>query len=390
MKRFLHVLSSFLVATALGCSGEMVGSGDAGSDAGLTPMVDGGVDAATPLDAGRDAGSDAGPPDGGPPPCACPSFPTTCAPPAVNTPAFTPDAAAVAGQLFDVIACADSTLQIAIYEWEWDCIRDAVQTALDRDPDLVVEIVVDDRMCPSGECAADTLTPLDRVTVLRDTRISQLMHHKFVIADSARLWVSSTNFTERSFCGDHNNAIVVEQAEIVGRYQGVFDDMFTDMTFGPVAPAPPTTAGAYTAYFSPESPTSSPAAWQNAIVAAVTASTTSVEVMISAWTRTEISDALVAAHERGVVVRALVSHLYADDAPAQALLSAGIDVRRDNVHDKTMIIDGATVVTGSANWSENAWSNNENSLWIADPTVASAYVAEFEPLFAAADPVTAP
>ena len=49
-----------------------------------------------------------------------------------------------------------------------------------------------------------------------------------------------------------------------------------------------------------------------------------------------------------------------------------------------MIIDGATVVTGSANWSENAWSNNENSLWITDTTIAAAFTAEFDAAYATA------
>jgi len=126
------------------------------------------------------------------------------------------------------------------------------------------------------------------------------------------------------------------------------------------------------------------------MVAAIDGARTSVEVMIFAWTRTEISDALVAAHERGVNVRGVVAGSYADDAPAQALLSAGIDIRVASVHSKVMIVDAATVITGSANWSANAWSNNENSLWITDSMAAAAYLADFEPVYADASPVTPP
>ena len=126
------------------------------------------------------------------------------------------------------------------------------------------------------------------------------------------------------------------------------------------------------------------------MIASIEGATSSVEVMIFAWTRTEISDALVAAAARGVTVRGLVAPSYADDAPAQALLAAGVDIRVASVHSKVMIIDGATVVTGSANWSENAWSNNENSLWIADGAVAGAYLAHFDGVYAGADPVEAP
>jgi hypothetical protein len=395
-RRLSSVLSVVLGLLALGCSGRAVPREDAGGgggdDAGR-PTADAGAQDAGPtgMDAGPpDAGVDAGPPDAGPPPCDCPPFPTSCTPPAADTPVFTPDAEALAGQLFDVVACADETLQIAIYDWTWECLADAVQLAIDEDPDLRVEIVVDDTICEPGDCLADTLSPSERVTVVRDTRSSELMHHKYVIADGERLWVTSGNLTWFSFCSDHNNGIVVEQPAIVARYQAIFERMFTDVTFGPVDPEAPVSGGVYTAYFSPETPASQPAAWQEAMVAAIAAAETSVEVMISAWTRTEISDALVAAHEAGVAVRALVSNVYADDAPAQALRAAGVDVRRGKIHDKVLILDGRTVVTGSANWSRNAWSNNENSLWIDDATVAAAYQGEFEEVFAIAPPAEAP
>lgn len=366
---------------ALGCAGRSVGGGDAGSDAGRPADAgaprDGGAptDAATPaLDAGSDASA---------PGCACPPLPTTCVPPSTTVPAFTPDATAVASQLFSVIACAEGTLSVAVYEATWECLRDALQAALDRSPGLLVELVVDDRECAVGSCFADELLPRERVTVRRDER-SGLMHLKLAIADGDLLWIGSTNFTERSFCTDYNDALVIDDPTIVARYVEVFDRLFVSGEFGPVAPEGPTTSGPYTAYFSPESPTAAPAEWMTAMADAIGAATTSVDVMIFAWTRTELSDALVAAAARGVRVRALVAGAYADDAPARALLAAGIDLRVATVHSKAMIVDGATVITGSANWSENAWSNNEHSLWVAEPAIAAAYGARFDAIFAGA------
>lgn len=88
-----------------------------------------------------------------------PPLPASCPPPAPLTPAFAPDATAIGAQLLGVVACADTTLRLAIYEATWDCLRDRLQAAIDRDPDLVVEIVVDDRECPVGSCFVDELTP---------------------------------------------------------------------------------------------------------------------------------------------------------------------------------------------------------------------------------------
>jgi len=377
-------LGSLLCLSA--CSGRSIGGTDAGVD-GAAP----GVDSGTPpgVDAGgRDAGGpaiDAGT-DAAVPGCSCPTLPTTCSPPTPGVAAFTPDATDVATQLFDVIACADSTLQIAIYEAEWECIQNALQAALDADPDLLLEVVVDDRQCAPGTCFVDELEPASRVTIVRDAR-GGLMHHKWVIADGERLWVGSGNFTIRSYCSDLNNSIVIEEPAIVGRYGEVFERMFELGDFSPVAAEGGATGGPYTVYFSPESPSARAPLWFNEMLRVITEATTSVEVMIFAWTRTEISDALVAAAASGVTVRGLVAGSYADDAPAQALLAAGIDIRVASVHSKIMIVDGATVITGSANWSENAWSNNENSLWIADPGVATAYLSNFEAVYAGASPV---
>jgi phosphatidylserine/phosphatidylglycerophosphate/cardiolipin synthase-like enzyme len=47
------------------------------------------------------------------------------------------------------------------------------------------------------------------------------------------------------------------------------------------------------------------------------------------------------------------------------------------MHSKVAIIDDL-VVTGSPNWSMNAWSNNEAALFIADAAVADAYAAELD------------
>jgi phosphatidylserine/phosphatidylglycerophosphate/cardiolipin synthase-like enzyme len=366
-----------------GCSGRMIGNGDdAGreDDAGRRPDA-GREDDAGPLpDGGMDAGMDAGPP---PPVCDCPDYPTTCTPPTANVPAFTPDADASLGQLFAMIACADTTLQIAMYEGDYTCVTAAIQQRLDDDEDLVVEIVTDRQICPDGECVFDALDASDRVSVVRDTRTAY-MHHKFAIQDDTTLWVSSANFSERSFCEDHNNSIVLDDATIVGRYQDVFERMFDTSTFGPVAPEAPTVSadGRFTARFSPESSAGMmPAAWFDALIAAIGAATMRVDVMISAWTRTEISDALIAADARGVNVQVLVSHVYANDAPAQAILAAGIPIRRSEVHDKVLVIDD-TVFTGSPNWSENAWDNNENSLRIDDADIARLYREEAERMFA--------
>ena len=56
--------------------------------------------------------------------------------------------------------------------------------------------------------------------------------------------------------------------------------------------------------------------------------------------------------------------------------------KNDFMHNKVLIIDDKTVVTGSYNFSENAELNDENMLIMESPNVAAAYTAYFDALFA--------
>ncbi|RLB51911.1 MAG: hypothetical protein DRJ42_16010 [Deltaproteobacteria bacterium] len=380
LRRVLFFAAAFSLA---GCASNT--NPPPGEDTGVamdaapdTAPTDGGTDSAPPEDVGP--GDTSTPPPDAEPACACPPLPA-CATPAADSPVFTPTGSEYIDQLFGVLACADTTLDAALYRTSWDCVVDAFETKLADDADLVVRLVIDDDQCPllAGgvrDCPLARIATHPRVTIVDDDR-SAFMHHKFIVADGARVWVSSGNMTRTSFCTDMNNSLVVEQAEIVAGYAAHFEEMFAG-TFSPQPAEAPVTGGTYTLYTSPRTPSTSPSPWFDALVAAIDASTTSVDVMISAWTRTEVSDALVRARGRGVTIRALVRTSYVDDPPAMALIAAGAEVRHGNVHSKVAIIDGHLVATGSPNWSANAWSNSEASLWVDDASVAAAYTAELD------------
>ncbi|MDB4928860.1 MAG: putative Phospholipase, partial [Myxococcaceae bacterium] len=318
--------------------------------------------------------------------CVCPPLPATCAAPAVDAPAFTTDGALLR-QLMALLSCAETSVHAALYETLWACLPDAILARLAAAPGLTVQLVYDDETCP--RVAGTLMCPLarldgnPRVSLLPDGRAA-LMHHKYFVVDGARVWVGSANSSENSYCRDANDAVVIEEPAIVATFEAEFQRMFRDHSFGPIAAATPATGGRYAAYFSPRSPTSTAARWFTDMVDAVAASRTSVDFVISAWTRTELSDAMIAARARGVTVRGIVSREYLNDAPAVALLAAGVPVRSGDVHSKLLVIDGQTVITGSANWSAAAWANNENSLWIRDAAAATAYTGYFTAQYATA------
>lgn len=94
-----------------------------------------------------------------------------------------------------------------------------------------------------------------------------------------------------------------------------------------------------------------------------------------------IADALIKAHERGVKVRILLdkSNLKDKWSKRSVLVDSGVDVGIDKVsgiaHNKVMIIDEETVITGSYNFTRAAENRNtENVIIINDKLVANEYL----------------
>ncbi len=107
----------------------------------------------------------------------------------------------------------------------------------------------------------------------------------------------------------------------------------------------------------------------------------------------ELADSLIAAHNRGVVVRITCEHdNYESDThegdPYWDMQNAGIPITPDNddgaiTHDKVMIIDSAIVWTGSTNFTYNGYYlNNNNVIIIESEDVAKTYLEDFSQMFA--------
>ncbi|MGW8257194.1 MAG: phospholipase D family nuclease, partial [Thermoguttaceae bacterium] len=110
----------------------------------------------------------------------------------------------------------------------------------------------------------------------------------------------------------------------------------------------------------------------------------SVLVQAYSFTSAPIAKAIVNAQKRGVHVEVILdrSHKTAKYSVADFLLHANIPVLIDCehaiAHNKLIIIDGRTVITGSFNFSKQAeMSNAENLLVIRDQSLAGRYTANW-------------
>ena len=156
------------------------------------------------------------------------------------------------------------------------------------------------------------------------------------------------------------------------------------LVFTAIAPMPAAIAAQIEVCFSPPLPGGCDPA--GAIEAVVRTARKSILIQAYEITPGPLVAALVEAHRRGVDVRAIVDYKQLtdrrnhDDAFAvEHLGGAGIPVLVDRppglMHDKVMIIDGETVVTGSFNYTYSAEHRNvENLLVIRDPALAAQYV----------------
>jgi len=132
-------------------------------------------------------------------------------------------------------------------------------------------------------------------------------------------------------------------------------------------------------YFSPQGGA------QQAIVDAIGQAKQSVYVQAYSFTSAPIAKALVDAKARGVKIEAILDKSQRTErySGATFLKNEGIPVYIDSAHaiahNKVMVIDGQTVVTGSFNFTKSAEERNaENVLIIRDKGLARLYMENWE------------
>jgi len=146
-------------------------------------------------------------------------------------------------------------------------------------------------------------------------------------------------------------------------------------------------APAVAVYFSPNGGT------RAAIIDCIDQAHTSILVAMYYLTDPTLADALVRAHQRGVTVEIVLDRTQqtARGGQAQRLIDVGVpvhfDARHQLQHNKFAVIDGATVVTGSQNWTASGESRNaENTVVMRDSRLADRFAATFVAL-AAGQPI---
>ena len=315
----------------------------------------------------------------------------------------------------------EKTLLLAIYDLRLSEVADAILRAKARGVD--VRLVYDQghtRPAAPGAGSGPSAEYQALVAAGVPTRLLNgggsygIMHHKYAVFDGELLMTGSFNWTRAADTKNFENAVFKTDPALIdgfvrnwtwmwafGRAPGAAADRPAGAGLGapPADPLKPVAfaGGKYPRYvFSPQGGV------EDLLVDAIGRSKRTVDVLIFSFYAQRVADALIAAKARGVVVRVVGDSSQARRSPALlALFNAGVGLRlssgRDGtgaMHHKYALVDGAFLMSGSYNFSQNAELYNfENDLLTTAPGEVAAFGGEFAAVWAqarAAEPADLP
>ncbi len=317
--------------------------------------------------------------------------------------------------LLDLIDASTTSIDLAIYDFSRESIRDALIEAHDRG--VAVRVVGDnkargalgsranfdmleaagipvvvDGVVPTATVALAQIPAESSAAAPDEMLQSLIMHDKYFIVDKRWVWTGSVNMSDSDITLNHNNALEIDSPALAALYQGDFDQMFGG-AFGTdkVAVVTHTVDISGTlaqVYFAPQDiPIEQ-------VIAAVNGAQRSIDFAIFTFTDDALADALIAAHARGVRVRGLWDSLAAGNSSAddERMCAAGLSIKIENtrglMHNKMLVIDAQgdapEVVTGSLNWTAGGNNgNNENTLVIKSGALTQQYADAYQSLWTA-------
>lgn len=292
----------------------------------------------------------------------------------------------MANALIDAIDAATTSIDFSVYGFNGnEELIDALDAAQGRG--VTVRGVVDSYASGFFPYRA-TQTVVDRIgTVVADAD-DRIMHNKFFVIDGRWVWTGSTNISrpelEAEYYGDLS--ILIDSTALADVYTDEFEEMyagnFHDEKTNNTLHVLPTLADGTVieSYFAPTDD-----AETNAIVRAINAAQTKINMRTFFLTSQGIVDALEAAKDRGVTIRIILDATSAHNEYSlhQTLRNYGISVKVESwggtEHIKAFSADGWVTVLGSQNFTLSGnTSSDENVLYIQNRPLATAFDAAFE------------
>lgn len=225
------------------------------------------------------------------------------------------------------------------------------------------------------------------------SQANKLMHNKFFIFDSQKVFTGSSNITQTDLTGfNANYSVLIDSKDIAKYYSDEFYQMYKGkfhnqkdiITKSPVILNDNTEISVY---FSPKDKIIT-----NKLIPLINNAKSTIDISIFYLTHKVLKDTLINANNRGVNIRIINDATNASNqfSVHKELRSNGIRVKTENFagknHSKIVIIDNETTVLGSMNFTSGGEkANDENVLIIKNPKIAEQMTQSFNKTWAQID-----
>ena len=313
-------------------------------------------------------------------------------------------------------------LRIAIYEFQWAAILDAVHKAVGRGVDVkVVFDAIDNAESKPVAPNEEAIATADIENICEGITIGKIMHNKFIVllqgGSPTEILTGSTNYTENGLFGHLNCAHVVNDADVAKAYLAYWKELEKNQELAELrtwddkhTPAPPNPPGAgIQEVFSPQKGKSTLTRYAEIADSAnkalfMTFAFGMNDEFVPSYMKEDdvLRFALMDKEGNGKTIAAQKATIAKIRTIPNAVVAVGQNITLNEfdrwlketsgvqssehvrwVHTKFMLVDplsdDPTVITGSANFSgASVNTNHENMLVIrGDKRVADIYFGEF-------------
>ncbi len=265
------------------------------------------------------------------------------------------------------IESAQKSVSLEIYTLTDQNIIHALKTKAEQG--IPVQVVIDSKASP---LAKKQLGP--QVKTIRRTP-KGLMHLKILVIDDAQVWIGSANMTYDSLRTHGNIVAAMTNPALATTIQ-----QRTSQT--PPSGTSPNTPVIAFSHNTPNGDTQhgelwflpSPEQGLDRLINAIQSAKKQLRIAMFTWTHPRLTQAVIDAHKRGVIVEVVIDAKQGQGAGAETLHNlkkAHVNATLSNgdglLHYKMLIVDNHTLVCGSANWTRAAFKHNDDCMLFLFP-----------------------
>jgi phosphatidylserine/phosphatidylglycerophosphate/cardiolipin synthase-like enzyme len=250
--------------------------------------------------------------------------------------------------LYQAISKAKKSIYIEIFNLNDQSIIKLLNTKSSEKID--VQVIVDNKYYQGLRSQLK-----EKVSVSRGKTRGGLMHRKVIVIDEEQSWLGSANFTWESLKNDYN------------LIAGVHSQELAKLLLDPNYPSHGTTSVANQTIELWNIPESSVPVQQ--LLVAIDSAKEKIKIAMFTWTRKDLADAVIKAHQRGVQVFVVLDKNSVEGASEsiykylkQNKIAVKISSLNSTMHHKMLWIDDQSLYFGSVNWTAGGFSRNRDVL----------------------------